>query len=868
MDENQVQAALRKAFEADGHRIVLWNDPEGGFSDEVESVLPDGVELIRLPGPSMFEVKIELEVKRPEQKFLVYDSREEPALAKDWLLDIRCYGHRFTADRASVILDELGLGRMSLKDHLKKRDRFMASQKRVAALKALVEASDLEEDLDLKMMAVLVKAETPDLPAILRQLFAGLAQDDAGGLEAEPAGWEEIGKFDLEPSFWAEVERAFGYADESSNLKALLLRVFASDLSRQTTGGEGIPGLSHLLLPDHGQRQAKVFLARWSDSQRMSESYDRVAAEAQVALGVEQALEGLDLATLQGMVTFPCTEKAVLRSLVRQIREQWQTPATEEWLEIIRAREAGHWVRVEAERASDWKAFHHAYRAVRATVELITEWLSIKDGPWPSDLETSWKAYTTQWWAIDQAYRHFSTEAERIERHNWDILKGLRETVEDIYVNGYLRELSLHWGPQIEGRLDSWKIEDVPNQYRFFDRQVRPRLGEKSKPKAMVIISDGLRFEAARELVTKLNQRYRFEAEIDTQLSVLPSYTALGIASLLPHEKLSYASDGKTVRVDDRPAAATEQRSAILAIHEGMAIGSEELLSLTKAEGRARLEGARLVYVYHNKIDAAGEGVNEEQVFIATEQAIDELAQLVNKAVNDLNYSYVVLTADHGFLFTQGSPDATSKTKLDEPPAGALVAKKRYIVGKDFKSNDQGHRGSTSVTAGTDPGMDFLIPRGTNLFHFKGGARYFHGGTMPQEIVVPLLRVRAVRGAKAESTRATSVGLQVLGGPHRITTGRHRFKIMQLDPVSERVRPVTVRVDIRDGDEPVSDFQPLTFDSASNSFDDRTHEVLLTLKNVTFDRQKKYTLVVRDAETGVTVTRADVQIDRAFTDDF
>ena len=71
----------------------------------------------------------------------------------------------------------------------------------------------------------------------------------------------------------------------------------------------------------------------------MSESYDTVAREAQVALGAEEALEGLDLATLQGLMTFPCTEWAVLKALIRQIREQWQTPASDEWLEIVQRRE-------------------------------------------------------------------------------------------------------------------------------------------------------------------------------------------------------------------------------------------------------------------------------------------------------------------------------------------------------------------------------------------------------------------------------------------------------------------------------------------------------------------------------------------------
>jgi hypothetical protein len=41
--------------------------------------------------------------------------------------------------------------------------------------------------------------------------------------------------------------------------------------------------------------------------------------------------------------------------------------------------------------------------------------------------------------------------------------------------------------------------------------------------------------------------------------------------------------------------------------------------------------------------------------------------------------------------------------------------------------------------------MDFWIPKGTNLFHFVGGARFVHGGAMPQEIAVPVVTVKHVR---------------------------------------------------------------------------------------------------------------------------
>jgi hypothetical protein len=55
-----------------------------------------------------------------------------------------------------------------------------------------------------------------------------------------------------------------------------------------------------------------------------------------------------------------------------------------------------------------------------------------------------------------------------------------------------------------------------------------------------------------------------------------------------------------------------------------------------------------------------------------------------------------------------------------------------------------------SVTAGADGDMEFWIPKGANLFHFVGGARFVHGGAMPQEIVVPVVTVKHIRGKSAQ----------------------------------------------------------------------------------------------------------------------
>ena len=164
--------------------------------------------------------------------------------------------------------------------------------------------------------------------------------------------------------------------------------------------------------------------------------------------------------------------------------------------------------------------------------------------------------------------------------------------------------------------------------------------------------------------------------------------------------------------------------------------------------------------------------------------------------------------------------------------------------------------------------MEFWIPKGANLFHFVGGARFVHGGAMPQEIVVPVVTVKHVRGKSAQDTKTKPVTVQVLGSNHRITSAYCRFQLIQMEPVSERVKPITLKVAIYEGEEAVTDLQTVKFDSASGNLDERKKWINLVLKERLYNKKTPYRLVLRDAETGIEQQSVEVIIDRAFTDDF
>ena len=171
------------------------------------------------------------------------------------------------------------------------------------------------------------------------------------------------------------------------------------------------------------------------------------------------------------------------------------------------------------------------------------------------------------------------------------------------------------------------------------------------------------------------------------------------------------------------------------------------------------------------------------------------------------------------------------------------------------------------MTAGTEPegSLDFWVPKGASRFHFAGGARFVHGSAMPQEIIVPVITIHST---ESEQAKTKVVSISLLGASNKVVTNTQRFEFIQNEAVSERILPRSLVVSLRDGDQSISDGQTITFDSSSQLLEERKRSVLLTVLSGSYDRNKDYYLVVRDAGTQVEVLRVPLKIDLAFSNDF
>ena len=174
MDSKQLTQGLHQAFFSENHRLVFWYDPEQSFGDELASLdLPD-VQVMDMSTESSLAVKLKLELEEQSGKYLLYFPHAEPEPEDDWLLDMKLYSRAFHADRISIIFNELGLQQQSLRAHLARREKFL-SKARLAALKRFIQPDFDEVALDLAMIAVVTRAESPDIANILFTLGDELA---------------------------------------------------------------------------------------------------------------------------------------------------------------------------------------------------------------------------------------------------------------------------------------------------------------------------------------------------------------------------------------------------------------------------------------------------------------------------------------------------------------------------------------------------------------------------------------------------------------------------------------------------------------------------------------------------------------------
>lgn len=773
----KIQNALMREFER--KRVVFWYDPELiGWQQEFDALELPGVLKISVQN-NEFGVKHRIVRDEPEQKFLLFfRGQSQPADIDNWLLDqlLAHGGKSFSPDRASLALLEAELPE-EFKAVTTQHLEFFRSSERVSKLKELRKPDDTEAEVRIKMLAVICRAE-PTVESILLALLNELSKE-------KNERWTQIDKFSLAEFWWKQLAAYFGYVTPKPALLDFVLSLFRAVTPL---------GNSSALDP----RQSQVFLNRWMDSGEHREAFEVLSERADGMLNISAALNQIeDVRPLLPVQTYRRIDLKILADLRDGLVTGALAPGE------VRQRSDGrselHWARYD-------QGIQSLYRALGIAAELV-ETLPKLDLTIES-FDAGLEKYASTWWKADQLYRKFIFHLNASGQTA--LLEKLAARIEGLYVNEFVSKLAQRWQEWVD-RCTHWS-SSVPSQRELVPRFLQPQIAEGRK--VFVIVSDALRFEVAREVVENILREERWTAELKPALGVLPSFTQLGMAALLPHKTLEFTPEGKTILADGANTVGTDARSKILAGGFGgraAAITAEEFLTLnSKTDGRDLAKANDVVFIYHNVIDAVGDKRDtEHRTCAAVESAIEEIIKLLKKAAA-MNVSHFAITADHGFLYQNEALDESDFLALPQP-ADVLQYQRRFIVAPAI-GDDARLKRFSAAQVGLSGDLQFAFPKGIQRLRLQGsGSRYVHGGTALQEIVVPVIEVKKLR-----ADDIVRVDVDILRSGQQITTGQVTITFLQSEPAGEKCLPRDLRAGFYSKTGvPISDVRTLKFDSVA-----------------------------------------------------
>ncbi|MEW6234209.1 MAG: BREX-1 system phosphatase PglZ type A [Candidatus Omnitrophota bacterium] len=814
MNLDKISEALAKRFQAPlppsyKRRILFWYDDEGEFRDDLDKIDFGSAKLLIIDN-NYFEIKYTLEVKDAHSHYVVYSPAPKPENSQNWLIDILLYSEKFHADRASIVMGELKIENLELKSVIHENISFFDNKARWQALKDLDAPLTSEREIQLAMMAVVCRCKIANFESILFSVFLDKIDEE------ENERFLQIAKHPGDKVFWQFVKEYLGCESESPTLKqlfsSLLLTVAAAQLKRKEPSG-----WTHFMLPK--RNNARVLMDNWKNHKEHAALYDYLSEQIFHELELQKQMEGWPPEDCLEVDAFPIFDKIVIRGIVNGLRDDKEDYVT--WLSWSAVRKTGHWHGM----------FADIYMALEAAINLF-RFKRRFTGAFPQlSLAETMERYAADYYQADQLYRHFYKYYDNVTN---DILKDLAPKIDNLYCNWFLENLTCIWSDAAaENMTKKWSIDGVRPQREFYRFYIKNNVLEKNdREKIFVIISDALRFEIAKELETELLKELRGETTLEYMLGSIPSMTALGMATLLPHKTTTFEENGK-IYVDGIDSSSTSNRDAILkkAYPNSAAMKLNDLLSASKEEARELVRDCRVVYVYHNVIDAMGEKPETEmKLFGVADNAIREIVDAVRKIVNSLNTTNVIVTADHGFLFQKSQINESDK--IEKAGIIGLIGNRRYLLAEKGVPVDGAMQIPMTYIFGADSNLVAYTPRGNIRFKHPGGIHYVHGGASLQEIVIPVLQYAHARKESRKAKEARKVDVTLTNTTKKITNNIFTLNFFQNEKVSLKMLPRTLSLSLwgmGDKEKQVSTEESIIADRDSDRAEERTFAIRLKL---------------------------------------
>lgn len=863
MDTEKIIQELRRRFAAPlpefyQRRIIFWYDEERAFEDQIGDLSLDGVKLLVLTGNNTFAAKKLLCEDDTTSNYLVYDPRPYMKDDDNWLINVQLYSEEFRADLNSIWMDEMGLPATAVvRSQVKRYNKFFRLKKHREAVQKLKSDIATAAQMHLAVMAVLAGCSDRQPDQIIKAILCAGLDRDTNSI------YQSFVTYGADKAFWVMVSQATGYQEgDDGHLGHLVTHILLTAATR-TMHQDLLAGLDGMISTPH-QAYCYDFVSDWLHSDDKAQLYE-LARYAEAEARLSQRFAGLTVEDLADTECFPCIDECILTALMKEIRNQI--------IPVDKIRYAA-----EKRRTTAWYGRVSCYyEGLVQVANMQAFYLEHSAGFHTVDPQTVWKEYTSDYYRMDQSYRQFHLCFQRSLKESNpdldDLFKSVTEQVEGLYTHWFLDGLGQNWTTACAENLEQYgHILEIPQQEDFYNTKIRP-----ADNRIYVIVSDAFRYEVAAALAEDLQREMQCKVSLSSCEGLFPTVTKFGMAALLPHKKLSAVlrENGTLAVLADGQPTDAGYRDGILksANPNSVALKYDDLIVLKREERQALVRGMDVVYIYHDAVDKASH-TSDSAVFTACDEAIGQIKNMMKIIVNSFGGTNILVTADHGFIYTYSPLREDDKVDRTTPSHQDVEVDRRYLIVQKGVRPDYLLPVKFMDQAS---GFDAYAPRDyVRIKKRGGGLNFVHGGISLQEMVVPVLEFQYLRNSYKAYQRnrdkidTKPVAISLLSANRKISNMIFSLNFYQKEAVGGNREAAQYLVYFVDANgEKISDVNKIIADKTSADGQERTFRCNFSLRSKQYSNRASYFLVIADESGLQPPVKEEFQIDIAFAvDDF
>jgi hypothetical protein len=499
------------------------------------------------------------------------------------------------------------------------------------------------------------------------------------------------------------------------------------------------------------------------------EAYVELANQVEKDMALSAA--GFRAGDLGAIDTFRFEERVLLGWVASLIAERKYAEA----MAVIELQAHSFWLNQQIERRAQWECCRLMAELglLVAAIRLALSRMGKNPAQWA-------ETYTAQdgWHKADQTHRQLEAWVANMDDEP-EAEKGLgivRREYEET-----LKKMAEGFAQAFEAA--DWNVPGALHQTEIYSKMVAP-----GKARTAYFLVDAMRYEMGAELVSQLPEVK--ELSIRSAVAALPTITEVGMAALLPGASASFSviehKNKLAARIEDSvlPNVIERMKALKARVPGAVEMTLDRLLSTSSSKLQKSVEGTTLIVVRSQEIDDLGESGKDILARQAMDSIIGNLARAVRKLAR-IGVEAFVISADHGYQYSLSKDE---DMRADSPGGKEVDLHRRCWAGQ----GGQTPAGSVRISGaelGYETDLDFIFPKGLEVYRAQGGLSFHHGGFSLQELLIPVISFRATSGAS--QTAAMRVKLE--GLPAAITNRIFSVRVtMDTDLFSTELAPMRI----------------------------------------------------------------------------